>query len=190
MNKRKLTNLFLIPLFIFSGCIGGAADEAGNEVGNRYTTNDFNIEIGQDWESITGNQIPSAAPRDLQVAFQANIKNSKFTANVNVTAVDLGQSISSEDFAKESLRKIQSGLLGYNELSRENVSINVGEDSQTVENIKFEGKQAAAEPLIRFSQIYVTNENMGYVVTAAYLPDEQESIVNVSEEMLKSFTLE
>jgi len=117
------------------------------------------------------------------------LKNEIFTANVNIAQVTVPAGISDVDFGKSSLLKAKEGLVAFKELSKEDFTFKY-KDSDVATTISgFEGKKSPSDPIIRFKQSYVINNGFGYVITGAYLPTEDESVVKMVDTMLHSFSL-
>ncbi|MBT4917326.1 hypothetical protein HN709_04110 [Candidatus Peregrinibacteria bacterium] len=181
--KAKIigTILTLLTPIILTGCFGeeaptsNSADPGPGKV--TYESESYFIFVPEDWEIIERKDLPSDAPAEFQVAFKNNVKHDIFTASTGITLDLFMNEISSEDFMINSKAEIKNAVVDYVEISAEgNILV-------------FEGKKSAIEPIIRFKTIYIMSEKVGYTITAAYVPDEDESVVNMTEEMLNSFTL-
>lgn len=180
MNKKSTILILAITSLLFTGCGDSEPTENPNDPGLgkiSYETADFFIFAPEDWEILEKNDLPSDAPAEFIVAFKNNVKHDIFTASVGITKDTFANKITSEDFMIKSRPEIENAIVGYNEISAEGSTL------------VFEGKKSATAPNIRFKAIYIMNEKVGYTLTAAYVPDEDESVVNMTEEMLNSFTL-
>lgn len=146
-----------------------------------YDSEAFSIQIPKEWQIIEKNSFTSNVPAETIVGFRNNIKSNIFTANVNIAKKILEGPVSVKDFAKSTLEISKNNLIGYQLLNEK--------DDKTKYFTEFEGKKSASEPIIHFRQFYTVNNGIGYTATAAYLPNEDESIVNMIREMSDSFIL-
>jgi len=181
MNKKlQLLIITITATLVLTGC--GGEEETTNitDAGPgkiAYETTNFFTFIPEDWEILEKKDLPSDAPSEFIVAFKNNIKHDIFNASVGITKDTFPTTKTSEDFMIGSSAAIKTAIVDYNEISAE-------------ENILvFEGKKSATAPIVHFKAVYIMNGNNGYTVTSAYVPDEDESVVNMTNEMLNSFTL-
>jgi len=194
MKIFKLALTSILTISLLAGCGG---DDTANtikpgEAGKvLYETTSFSLIVPQDWETLTKDNFTSNVPQETVVAFRNNVKSDSFTANLNVIQTALDKSVSSEDFAKSSKARIKTSLVGYNEISTENVEVLTATPDTTVPGtiVHFTAKKTGADPTISFDQLFVNYNGQGYVITAAYLPDEDSTVVTYTQEMLNSLTL-
>jgi len=189
---KKLLTLLVVPL-IFSGCLGigeeeGATGEpTAGEI--KYSHTNFSILIPQDWEIIEKADFTSNVPAEVIVDFRNNIKSEIFTANLSISAINVGEGTSASDLAISSKTKAEDSLVSFEGISSEKTDILYGEGFVNGERITFSGKKNASDPIIYFEQIYVINNGVGYIVTTASLAEENETVVNYLDRMLNSFAL-
>ncbi|MBL4693881.1 hypothetical protein JKY72_00740 [Candidatus Gracilibacteria bacterium] len=183
MQKRLLTSLLLIPLFL-TGCFSGE-ESASTTIAppgmKIYESSEFSIQFPQDWQIVEGNDFTSTTPSSAQVGFVNNIINEKFTANLNVTIRKASKDLTSSDLAKSNNAKTKANLV---ELS---IQSTIESDNGITTN--FQGKKAPSSPIIIFSRLDRVSNGNAYSTTAAHLPEEDESVVNALNEMLDSFSL-
>ena len=87
------------------------------------------------------------------------------------------------------INRESSGLVGYNELAKETVFINIdGKETDTLLN-RFEAKKTANENTVRYIQTYGVKGDTGFIVTGAVSPGESESVLQTVEKIVKSFRL-
>lgn len=185
MKKKILAIILSVPLLL-TGCF--SSDEESDNGTNNYQAADFSINVPDEWAVIESSDFTSNISAQTAVAFRSNFRSEVFTANLNVLIKDLGEeNISASDYAKSSLSKIRSSLLNFQEIASEEVSL--GEAETPGYRMSFSGKTGPSQPIIQFEQLYVTDENLGFQITGAHLPDENESVVKQIEEMLDSFSL-
>lgn len=189
-NKKLLIISLLSSALIFSAC---GSDESANTSEETitadkitYATDDFELSIPSDWEILEKDSFTSNVPAETVVAFRNNIKNEVFTANVNINVTELAEEITVQDYAKSTLEKTKNSLIDFKEISSGEHTL--AEDLPGY-ILEFEGKQSASESTIRFKQLYVIVDNKGYIITAAYLAEEEQSVVKSLDEMLDSFLL-
>lgn len=187
-NLAKILLFCLIPL-TFNGCFGSdssdptSTDTTPSTGETLYSTSDFSMIYPQDWEILEKDDFTSNVPLETIVDFRSNVKNEIFTANINISVMNIEENLSAQDFAKSSLAKIKTSLIGFQEILNEPFS---KENSYILE---FEGKKSPSDPVVHFRQLHFVNGEKGYVVTAAYAPAEDESVVNAIDGMLNSFAL-
>jgi len=190
----KLSLLLAIPL-IMAGCSGGTTTTTGT-TGTAiradflvYDGPTFTIGYQKDWEKIEKTSFTSNVPAETMVAFRNNLKNEIFTANVNISQATIPAEITAVDFGKSTLLKSKESLVAFKELSKEDLAFKYKDKTITTLISGFEGKKSPSDPIITFKQLYVVNNGFGYVITAAYLSTEDESVVKIADEMLHSFSL-
>jgi len=196
---KNLTKLVLISVFALSltGCFGETTDTGGT-IGTAapgkilYETNDFAVEIPDDWEIVESGDFTYNVPSDTIVAFRNNIKSEIFTANVNVSKVLISEEdLSAEDFAKSSKSKVKNSLLSFKEFEGSGVggTILIGDIEVATHYLAFQGKKDSPDPIVNFGQLYTVYNGIGYTITGSHLPEEDETIVNYVDQMLNSFAL-
>lgn len=186
--KKISTLLFAVSLFL-SGCGTSTPQERNNDVANDepryhdYVTNDFRMSVSDDWTTL--NNFDSSYPNGLRVAFKDNIKDTDFVANVTVFEDEMEKSLTNEDISQNKLKDNSETLLEYQLISQEEITL---DGNTTYLNI-FEGKNSAESENYRFMQTYITKGNNAWIVTATYVPTEDEFTIERMETMLKSFNL-
>lgn len=189
-DMKNLYRFFVFALVasfsfvVLSGCGGTETpDEISAGPGEKlYSASDFSIVYPQDWELLERHTFTSLVPHQTVVAFRNNIQNEVFTANVNVSRAQIDGEIDAEDFAKSTMAKIRTTLLDVREFPMERYGSGVV--------FEFRGRKSPAEPLVHFNNLSVVYGSSAYIVTGAYLPSEESSVVNYVDRMLKSFSLE
>ncbi len=183
--------LLIATFLLMTGCFG--SDGNGTDIDTTgkvsYETANFSILVPQDWEILEKNSFPSNVPSNTEVAFRNNIKSEVFTANVNIALGGVNEGVNSFDFGKSSLSNAKSSLLSYEEIGSRDHLVPAGDGNIETLVFEFQGKKSAAEPIVKFQQLYAVMGGNSYTVTAAYLPNEDESVVKMMEEMLNSFSL-
>lgn len=185
--------LLLITTILLTGCFGDENGNSGIIPSNPnytvYKETDFSISYPKDWEIINKNTFTSNVPAETIIAFRNNLKNEVFTANTNISKIQIPEETTSEDLGKSTLLKSKESLVSFKELSKEPKIIKFGDTEIQTFISGFEGKKSTSDPIIKFKQLYVSMKGVGYVITGAYLPYEDESVVKMIDEMLHSFSL-
>ncbi|MFA4891009.1 MAG: hypothetical protein WC604_01480 [Candidatus Gracilibacteria bacterium] len=193
----KIASILLISLFSlvgFTACFGGSTDEetpvdTTSPAYSKYDHSDFSVIHPKDWEILSTSDFPSNVPASTVVAFRNNLKNDIFTANLNISQANITAGTTSEDFALQTLNTEKYNLVSFNELSREAYTLGdelTGEKSFIV---TFQGRKTITESLVEFKQLCIARNGYGIIITAASLPNEEQSVVMMLDEMLRSFTL-
>lgn len=188
---KKVIILGLISIFL-TGCFGSGTStstltpDAGESL---YSHSNFSVIIPQDWEITESKDFPSNVPKETIVVFGNNIKSEIFTANVNVSIKEVDETVTSSDYAKNSKTQASTSLLSFTEIGNENIEIQYGATPIEGTLLEFSGKKSAAEPIIKFKQLFVVNKEFGYIVTAASIPEEDQTVVKYMDRMINSFSL-
>ncbi len=190
-KKTALIGLVLTSLFLTACGGGNSSSTIGSIMPGKvlYETSTFSIQIPKEWETIDKNSFTSNVPSETIVGFRNNIKSNIFTANVNVSQKQVATELAAKDFAKSTLEILRNNLIGYQLLNESESKTNYAEEILNSYKTEFEGKKSSSEAIIHFKQIYAVNNGTSYIITAAYLPNEDESVVNTVGEMLNSFML-
>jgi len=194
MNKLTILLILLTPSLMLSlgGCFNfgdNGTTIAPDEGYTIYKTDDFNISVPEKWEVIGQNEFTSDVPNVTVVVFRNNVKNETFTANVNIVSKKIQDPVNSLEYAKMVINRESSGLVGYNELSKESITITTGEtDTETLLN-RFEAKKTVNDNTVRYIQTYGVKGDTGFIVTGAVSPRESESVLQTVEKIVKSFRL-
>lgn len=186
--SKKIT-LILVMIFTTSFLFGCGSDTPVTAAQTTYSGSSFTIYAPDGWTILEPKNFTSNIPKDTIVAFMSNIKNEVFTANLNVVQVTLDKDIDSRDYAKSNVMTAQKALISFKEIGKEDQVVPYGKDGIQTYVSTFEGKKNVQDPIVRFKQLYVSFNKTGYIVTGAYLPSENESIVKTIDEMLHSFSL-
>ncbi len=192
MKIQKIFAYILPALLVLGGC---GSDDSQSETDTeqagkvKYVSTNFELFIPQEWEIIEKKDLTSSISQEVSVAFRNNIKSEIFTANMVITETAVESTTNVEDFAKSTTTNIKKGLLNLGEIASTSSNITSGETALPAITIEFEGKKGPGEPNIHFKLFFVVNNGIGYTITTAYLPTEDESVVKMTDEMLNSFTL-
>ncbi|MFH1284071.1 MAG: hypothetical protein ABIH78_00560 [Candidatus Peregrinibacteria bacterium] len=175
-----------IPLML-TGCFStNTTSPAGTT--SAYETANFTINVPTDWEILEKADFTSNVPASTIVAFRNNIKSDIFNANLNIL-VENTSIKDLPDFVKSATEITKNTLISYQEIDTQNIEVPYGSTILPGIIVRFQGKQTAPDSIIEFRQLFVINNGSVYTLTGAYLPDEDESVVNYINEMINSFSL-
>lgn len=185
---KKVLSLLVLGL-VLAGCGGGAAPtETEEDVQfHVYRTADFSIEVPNDW--ITESAFTNEFPEELRVAFKHDESEQDFVANVTVIKEDNAEKLSNNDFIQEKLRDHENTLLGYQLLSQDEVTLQIGAGESSTLMTTFQGKNDSSGPTLEFMQVTLTQGELAWSATATYLPNEDDFVVDRMNTMLLTFSL-
>ncbi len=196
MKKSNLLSLSacLIGLLAVSGCSFGSTTttSTGNPEAatlQTFQADDYQITVPKVWEITRKNEFTGDIPTNVSVVLQANRKNELFVTNVNVTKNTLGDTISSLDYGKVVLENQKTVLQNFTEKSREEADTTIGGKKEKILITKFDGKRTATDPLLTFMQSYYVKDRMGYIITAAFVYNEDPSVQKEAEQIVRSLSI-
>lgn len=198
--KKILTVISVaLMLSIFTGCLGIGEDTTTTDTTTptqgtpqsykNFENKDFSIIYPENWEVLDEEAFTSNVPATTIVVFRNNIKSDIFTANLNVSQATIAEGTTSEDFALQTLNTEKYNLIGFTELKRENYTLGEGANAIKTFLVTFQGRKTITETLVEFKQICIARNGFGIIVTAAYLPNEDQNVVYQLDQMVKAFTL-
>jgi len=185
----------ICTMFALTACFGGEPTETSTQTGQtpqsfkNFENKDFSIIYPKNWEVLGEDSFTSNVPATTVVVFRNNIKSDIFTANLNVSQATIAKDVTSEDFALQTLNTEKYNLVGFTELKRENYTLGEGEKAVKTFLITFQGRKTITETLVEFKQLCIARNGFGIIVTAAYLPNEDQNVVYDLDQMVKGFTL-
>jgi len=200
VTKKSITFVIIsiISLTTLTGCFGGSEEETVTPNSDphyvTYEKSGLFIDAPSDWEVLTDTDFPSNVPNSTLAVFRNNIKNDVFTANLSITQSEIAKGTSSKDFALQTLNTQRYNLIGFQELSREDFDITKKTD-ETVEKIdttylvQFQARKTVTDPILEFKQFFIARNGFGIIITAAYHPSEDQSVVAKINTMLRSLQL-
>ncbi|MBU0981345.1 hypothetical protein KKC94_01505 [Patescibacteria group bacterium] len=186
---KKILTLLLTATLIFSACGGGKSNVSSEDEPYFYTykTSEFTIAAPDTWDTQTA--FTSDYPDSLRVAFKNNIKESDFVANVTVIREDNKNDFTNFDYSQEKLDSHSDSLLNFKLLSQEEVKLYVGSSESSTYLNTFQGKNTSSGPTLEFMQVNLTKGSHAWTVTATYMPEEDDFVIERMDKMLKSFAL-
>jgi len=112
-----------------------------------------------------------------------------FRTSVNVIANSVSKDLSNGDYGIEMLQTHSEDLIDYRLIEKQEIEITInGQITPTYLNY-FEGRNSIDTDLLQFAQVYGVNNGIGYIITATFLPEEDEFIVENCIHMVKSLEL-
>ncbi len=186
---KKIPTLFFALSLLLTSCSGQEEVSEQTEEPRFYTykTAEFEMEVPETWETLSS--FTSEYPDELRVAFRNNIKEGDFVANVTVVRESNEANLTNADFAQEKLEDHAATLVNYELLEQEQLTLLVsGNESSTFLNT-FQGKNETASKTLEFKQLTLVKGDKAWVVTASYLPLEDEFVIARMDKMLRSFNL-
>jgi hypothetical protein len=191
---KKLLLITFATMIGLTGCFGGGEEEEGivTEATNQYSQyerSDFSLLYPSDWEILESEDFTSNVPSSTAVVFRNNLKNDIFTASLNISQSEITTGTTSKDFSLQTLNIQKYNLVGFNESIREEYILGDEITGEKTFISTFQGRKTATESLVEFKQLCIARNGFGIIVTAAYLPNEEQSVVMMLDEMLRSFAL-
>jgi len=190
-----VTAITLISALSLTGCFGSDPEEepdsGTNAMYSTYSASDFSISYPNDWEVLKPEDFTSNVPASTIAVFRNNLKNDIFTANLNISQATIPVGTTTGDFAIQTLNTQKYNLVGFTEILRENYKIKTGAETEEQTIIStFQGRKTITESMVEFKQTYIARNGFGIIITTAYLPNEEQSVVMMLDEMLRSFALD
>lgn len=194
MNTRSyfLVGLLVVSLSLTACSSGSSPSGTSDELKaleQTIQTDEYQVTIPKAWETINKNEFTSDIPKNALAVFQANRKNELFIANVNITKNMLNDPITSLDYGKIVLENQKSALQNFSEKNRQEFETMINGVKQTVIFAKFEGKRTIADPAITFTQEYYVNGKSAYIITGAFVSNEDPTVQKETENIVRSFSI-
>lgn len=183
--------MVLTAALLLSGCFGSSDDKAPSEKKiegfHVYSTEEFSIQVPDEWETLTLVNFKSDTPKNTLIAFRSNIRNPKFTANVAIVKNELSQEILGLDYAKVLRQKTADSLADFHEILTEQTKLMIS--GKETDSILFasNGREATDQNLKRFIQISGVKGKTAYIAVGSLLVEEGEDTAKKIETMLRNF---
>ncbi|MBI4994179.1 hypothetical protein HZC21_00840 [Candidatus Peregrinibacteria bacterium] len=191
--KKILIGFAVASSIILSGCFGNSDSSKPSdkkiEGFHVYATEEFEMQIPDEWEIFTPDKFASNISKNTLIAFRNNVKNEKFTANVVVIKNELmqEQEISTSDYAKSLRQKMSQDLSSYSEILTEQPKIFInGKENETV-FLYASGRQQPEGELKNFMQISAVKAKTAYIALGAFLENDSKEVAKKIETMIRSF---
>lgn len=191
---KKIIAMTVIALFGLTACFGDTSENEEKDTSlppmyKKYEKPDLSIIYPRDWEVLSQSDFTSNVPSSTVVVFRNNIKNDIFTSNLNISQAQISVGTTSEDFAIQTINTQKYNLVGYTEIKREDYVFGDKLTGEKTFIVTFQGRKTVTENLIEFKQLCIARNGYGIIVTAAYLPNEEQSVVIMLDEMIRSLAL-
>jgi hypothetical protein len=190
--KKLLVSISTISILL-SGCLGSSDPQVPSEKKiegfHAYTTEEFSMQVADEWETLLPVNFPSNTPKSTIIGFRSNLKNPKFTANATLIKNELSQEISTLDYTKALREKTQQDLFDFREILTEQTKVIIG--GTEIDTIFFmaDGRESTDQNLKRFMQIAGVKGKTAYVATGSFLTEESEATGKKLETMLRNFEI-
>lgn len=191
--KKAFLPLVISTILILSGCFDSSnqnPDDRTAEGFHIYETNEFKIQVPDDWETLTPLGFKSDMPRNAIGAFRSNLKNARFTPNVIIVKNELSDDISTSDYAKTMRQKITGDLISFREILTEKTNVTVAGASIETLYIYVEGRDKLDSDIKRFIQISAVKGKTAYIAIGAFLTvpaQESDAAASKIGTMIRSF---
>ncbi len=176
---------------LLSGCFGSSDDKAPSEKKiegfHVYSTEEFSIQVPDEWEVLTPVNFQSDTPKNTLTAFRSNIRSPKFTANAALVKNELSEEILGLDYAKVLRQKTADSLADYHEILTEQTKLVVGGNETDTILFVADGREATDQNLKRFMQISGIKGKTAYIAIGSFLTEEGEGTAKKVETMLRNF---
>ena len=186
--KKLSISLFVIPFFL-SACFGGGDETqtADQTTGfHPYATQEFRVDIANEWEVLTPLNFTSDMPKNTAVAFRSNVKNPRFTTNIAISKNEISEEVPSLDYAKALHQKIATDLGSYKEFIAEQTEVKVAEKPAATLFLSVEGRESPEADLKRFIITTAVKGKNAYTIVGAFLATD-EGATKTIESMVRSF---
>lgn len=185
--RIRLAIVLILPIAL-SGCFHSAQEPEIAQTGTHmYATEEFRLEIPNEWEILTSKDFTSTASPGTVVAFRSPVRNARFTANVVVIRNTLSTEIKTLDYAKFLRQRLAQDLSNYAAVGQEEVQMNVSGIATPTLLIKSSGSESPQADVKIFAHKAGVKGLSAFVIASAHRPDEQENIISDVERMVSSF---
>lgn len=189
-----LSALMLMVIFI-AGCSGGQNDK--EQVGlvlpeanyKFFKNSDLQIQYPVNWKVLNKQQISSKYKENFEVGFTSNFKDPFFTPTITVEKIKIDEDLNSESFSELVINQNKEKLVNYLELEKSTVSTLVANEPVITTLIRFSGKEKIQDDLIEYVQTYLVKNELGYIVTAAFDPTDENNEFEKMVNSLRTFKL-
>lgn len=186
--KKALIVLSVITSVLLSSC--GSTQEVvvkkmdGFHV---YATEEFKIQVPDEWETLTSVNFKSDTPQNTIVSFRSNMRDVKFTPNIVIIKNEIPEGTKTSDYAKALQQKLATSLASYGEIfAQKDVILIGGQENETV-FVHIEGRDDPSSDLKRFMQKAGIKGKTAYVAVGSCLSTAGEDVFKKLEGALRTF---
>ena len=192
MKKRLFSiSIITVATSLLTGCLGSSApatsEPASSGATHKYSTELIGIEIPNEWDVLLPKDFTSNVPANIIIALRNNIKNEKFIADVVILKNELPTTTSSEDYAKLLYQRLSTDLIGFKEVGRESIMINVAGKATPTLLLIVEGQETAAGEPKRFIETVGIKDKTAFLAIGASLTSDDAAVAKKIESMIRSF---
>lgn len=174
LNFIKNWLLTLALILVLSGCFGGETVSLDG-----YSNDTFSIGVLANWQTVEQGELNENIPPEALVAFIS----SDPTINITIVREFLAVEASPLEYANANINYAEENILDYDRLGTEEININ-GQDTRFH---VFKGRASAEDLMLKFVQVYLVKDQVGYTVTATLYIDSTQEDVDTLKEVLSSF---
>ena len=195
MLKKILITGIIGSTLVLGGCFGGGnsdSDAGGVLPSENFATFDnkeVSIQYPANWKLKSGNQINTDLQDSVVAIMTSNFRDPFFTPVITVERVAVGESVGSVNFAEATIEANEEELVSYEELERKDITTLIGAGAVNTKLVRFRGKQGLDGQVLEFLQIFLVKDGIGYTVTAAYDPNDEENEAAKLVQSLETFSL-
>lgn len=176
---------------MLSGCFGGSTkkDVVTKKIEgfHSYATEEFAIQIPDEWETLDRVDFKSDTPKNTIVSFRSNLRDPKFTPNIVIIKNELTEDVKSSDYAKALEQKLANSLTSYQQILVQEDKTVVGGQEQDTMFAHLEGRDSPTADLKRFFQKAGVKGKTAYVVMGACLSSAGDGAFKKIESAVRSF---
>lgn len=178
-----------------SGCFGGGSTDAGaistlpSENFGLFDNKTISIQYPVNWNLKTGSQIDTDMQDSIIAIMTSNFKDPFFTPVITIEQIGVSEEVSSVEFAEQTMKNNEIELINFNELERKDVTTYIGANPVNTKLTRFSGKSTLDDQVLEFLQIYLASGGVGYTVTAAYDPNDEENEATKLVQSLGTFSV-
>lgn len=190
--KKGIGGLLIAIALIGTGCFGGEEETAEkNKEAIPFfrivESQEFTLQVPEDWETIQ--TFDSKYPKNTVVAFRNNIQDHSFVANLNIVKNTVAEGTSTKDYALQTYETISKQLLGFKEIGRKELSIQIGNTQVTTYLFEFEGTNDSSKKARRFLQAYGVKGTQAYIFTGTYDVEDTELAIDQLRQSMETFQI-
>lgn len=154
-----------------------------------YSNDDLSIQYPRNWDVISKTELNSKFQANLEVAFRSNFKDLFFTPVITVEKIKTTADDSSLTFADNAISRNENSLIEYVLIDKQTISTLIGAQLVETSITKFRGKEKLQDDTLEYVQTYLTNDEIGFIVTAAYDSTDNKVEVEKIVNSLRTFKL-
>lgn len=192
--KKLIIGISCCSLLLLAGCSSNDSEaESGLILPEAnyifYSNDDLSIQYPRNWDVISKTELNSKFQANLEVAFRSNFKDLFFTPVITVEKLKTAADDSSLTFADNAISRNENSLIEYVLIDKQTISTLIGAKLVETSITKFRGKEKLQDDTLEYVQTYLTNDEIGFIVTAAYDSTDNKVEVEKIVNSLRTFKL-